>query len=320
MLKDLARVGSVLVAAVAMCAAMPAIAQPAYPERPVTIVVAWPAGGATDLMTRGTQEAFAKALGAQVVIKNVPGAAGTIGAAEAASAAPDGYTLLVTPIGPMVLQPHRMKLTYEPASFAPICKMVDSPIVMMSPPNSLLKTVADVVAKAKAEGGKLAYGSTGPGTIPHISMLGLAKAAGVPLKHVPYKGSADVVQALLSNTVELFADQPNLVPQYNLTAIAIFSEKRIPTYKDTPTVKESGYDLSFSIWNAMFAPKGTPEPILAKLDAACKEALADSGTVASLEKQKQPIDYRDRAGLKTFVDAEFEKARVLLQDAGLKVQ
>jgi tripartite-type tricarboxylate transporter receptor subunit TctC len=310
--------GMLSIAALAVTASTSARAD--YPERPVTVVVAWPAGGATDLMTRGTQEAFAKALGGQVIIKNVPGAAGTIGAAEAASAAPDGYTVLVTPIGPMVLQPHRMKLTYEPASFAPICKMVDSPIVMMSPPNSPLKTVADVVAKAKAEGGKLAYGSTGPGTIPHISLLGLAKAAGIPLKHVPYKGSADVVQALLSGTVELFADQPNLVPQYNLTAIAIFSEKRIPTYKDTPTVKESGYDLTFSIWNAMFAPKGTPEAVLSKLETACKNALADAATIDALEKQKQPIDYRDRAGLKAFVDAEYEKARVLLQDAGLKAQ
>lgn len=309
-----------LVAGAMLLGAMPGVAQAAYPDRPITVVVAWPAGGATDLMTRSVQEAFAKALGAQVVIKNVAGAAGTIGAAEVASAAPDGYTLLVTPIGPMVIQPHRMKLTYDPGAFAPICKMVDSPIVLMSPPNSALKTVADVVARAKADGGKLAYGSTGPGTIPHISLLGLAKAAGAPLKHVPYKGSADVVQALLSGTVELFADQPNLVPQYNLTAIAIFSEARIPTYKDTPTVKESGYDLTFSIWNAMFAPKGTPVEALGKLDAACKSALADPTTIDALEKQKQPIDYRDRAGLKTFVDAEYEKARVLLQDAGLKAQ
>ncbi len=312
-------VASVFLGAVALTCPT-GFAHAAFPDKPVTVVVAWPAGGATDLMTRGVQEAFAKALGGQVIIKNVAGAAGTIGAAEVASASPDGYTLLVTPIGPMVLQPHRMKLTYEPASFAPICKMVDSPIVMMSPPDSSLKTIADVVARAKAENGKLAYGSTGPGTIPHISMLGFAKAAGIPLKHVPYKGSADVVQALLAGTVELFADQPNLVPQYNLTPIAIFSSARIPTYKDTPTVKESGYDLTFSIWNAMFAPKGTPVGILDKLDQACKASLADRASMESLEKQKQPIDYRDRAGLKSFVDAEYEKARVLLQDAGMKAQ
>lgn len=309
-----------LLAGALLAVLAPGFAQAAYPDRPVTVVVAWPAGGATDLMTRGVQDAFAKALGGQVVIKNVAGAAGTIGAAEVASASADGYTLLVTPIGPMVLQTQRMKLTYDVPSFAPICKMVDSPIVMMSPPGSPLKTVADVVAKAKAEGGKLAYGSTGPGTIPHISMLGFAKAAGIPLKHVPFKGSADVVQALLSSTVDLFADQPNLVPQYNLTPIAIFSEKRIPTYKDTPTVKEAGFDLTFSIWNAMFAPKGTPDDVLAKLEGACKAALADQSSIDALEKQKQPIDYRDRAGLKTFVEAEYAKAKALLQDAGLKAQ
>lgn len=294
------------------------VARAAYPERPVTVVVAWPAGGATDLMTRGVQDAFSKALGAQVVIKNVAGAAGTIGASEVASATADGYTILVSPIGPIVLQPHRMKLTYSPQSFATVCKMVDSPIIMMSPPNSPLKTVADVIAKAKAEGGKLAFGSTGPGTIPHISMLGFAKAAGIPLKHVPYKGSADVVQALLSGTVQLFADQPNLVPQYNLTPIAVFADKRIPTYKNTPTLKESGLDLTFSIWNAMFAPKGTPDAVLAKLETACKAALDDAGTKQALEKQRQPIDYRNRADLKTFVDREFEKARGLLQDAGMQ--
>ncbi len=259
-------------------------------------------------MTRGTQEAFAKALGGQVVIKNVPGAAGTIGAAEAASAArPGRYSVLVTPIGPMVLQPHRMKLTYEPASFAPICKMVDSPIVMMSPPNSPLKTVADVVARAKADGGKLAYGSTGPGTIPHISMLGLAKAAGIPLKHVPYKGS--LMSCRHSLRVLWSCSPTSPTSCRNTTSRPSPSSPRSASLRTRirRTVKESGYDLTFSIWNAMFAPKGTPEAVLAKLEASCKSALADTGTIDALDKQKQPIDYRDRAGAETFVDAEFEK-------------
>lgn len=294
-------------------------AHAAYPEKPITIVVAWPAGGATDLLTRAMQETFAKALGGQVVIKNVPGAAGTIGAAETASAAPDGYTLLVSPIGPIVIQPQRMKLTYELASLAPVCKLVDSPVVLMSPPNSRFKTVADIVTQAKADDGKLAYGSTGPGTVPHMAMIALARAAGVKLKHVPFKGSADVVQAMLTGTVELFTDQPNLVPQYNLTPVAIFAAERIPTYKDTPTMKEQGYDITFSIWNAMFAPKGTSPEILGRLEGACKTALSDAGVKDALEKQKQPIDFRGQAGAKAFLDAEYAKAKVLIEEAGLKV-
>lgn len=302
--------GAVLMAAVA-----PATA---FPTKPVTVVIAWPAGGATDLMMRAVQDAFAKALGQQVVVKNVVGAAGTIGAGEVAAATADGHTILVSPIGPMVIQPQRMKLTYDLGSFDPVCKMVDSPVVLMSPPNSRFKTVADVVAQAKADGGRLAFASTGPGTIPHMSMIAFAKEAGVQLKHVPFRGSADVVQAMLSGTVELFTDQPNLVPQYNLTPIAVFAEKRIPTYKDTPTAREAGLNLSFSIWNAMFAPKGTPADAMAKLEAACRTALADPGVVVALDKQKQPIDFRDRAGLKAFAEAEYAKARVLIEEAGLK--
>lgn len=317
MLRTIARA---VLGAIAVCSVMAAPGQAAYPDKPVTIVVAWPAGGATDLMTRSLQEAFGKALGTQTVIKNVVGAAGTIGAAEVAAAAPDGYTLLVSPIGPIVIQPQRMKLTYAVESFATVCKLVDSPIVLMSPPNSRFKTPKDIVDAAKAEPGKLAYASTGPGTIPHMSMVGFGKATGTQLKHVPYKGSADVVQAMLSGAIELFADQPNLVPQYNLTPVAVFSEKRIDGYKDTPTMKELGFDVRFSIWNAMFAPKGTPEAILAKLEASCKATLAEKSVIEALEKQRQPIDFRDRNGLAAFVTDEVARARTLIEEAGLKQQ
>ena len=192
-----------------------ASAQTAYPAKPVTIIVAWPAGGATDLMVRATQETFNKALGATTVIKNVVGAAGTIGGTEAASAAPDGYTLLIIPIGPMVIQPQRLKLSYSPASFDPVCKMADVTVVMMSPPNSKFKTVADVIKEAKAQDGKLAYATSGAGTIPHMAKIALQQTAKVNMKHVPFKGSGEVVQAMLAGTVELYSDQPNLVNRYN---------------------------------------------------------------------------------------------------------
>lgn len=294
-----------------------ASAQAAYPERPVTVIVAWTAGGATDLLTRGLQDAFQKALGGQLVVKNAPGAAGTLGTAEAARATPDGYTILISPIGPITLQPHRMKLDYSYDSFEPICKLVDSPVVLMGAPNSKYKTVADIVTAAKAAPGKLPYGSTGPGTTPHVAKLAFAKAAGIDIKHVPYKGSADVVQGLLTNTVELFTDQPNLVPQYNLTPIAIYASQRIPTYKDVPTMKEAGYDIQFSIWNTMFAPKGTPEPVLAKLESACRATMTDAGVIEALAKQRQPIDFLDRKGTAAFIAAEFKKNGALLAEAGL---
>lgn len=317
----LERVSRALVSALAPALIVAGIpAQAAYPERPVTIIVAWTAGGATDLLTRGIQDVFQKALGAQVVVKNVPGAAGTLGSAEAARAAPDGYTLLISPIGPITLQPHRMKLDYSYDSFETVCKLVDSPVVLMAAPESKYKSIAEVVSAAKAAPGKMPYGSTGPGTIPHVSMIAFAKAAGIDIKHVPYKGSADVVQGLLTNTVDLFTDQPNLVPQYNLTPLGIFATNRIPTYKDVPTLKEAGYDIQFSIWNSMFAPKGTPEPVLAKLESACKTTLEDASVIDALGKQRQPIDFLDRKGAAAFISAEFKKNGTLLSEAGLTVK
>jgi tripartite-type tricarboxylate transporter receptor subunit TctC len=300
-----------------MAIALGTPAKAAYPERPVTVIVAWTAGGATDLLTRALQDTLQKALGGQIVVKNIPGAAGTLGTAEAARAAPDGYTILISPIGPITLQPHRMKLDYSYDSFAPICKLVDSPVVLMGAPNSKYKTVADIVAAAKAAPGKIPYGSTGPGTTPHVAKLAFAKAAGIDLKHVPYKGSADVVQGLLTNTVDLFTDQPNLVPQYNLTPIAIYAKERIPTYKDVPTMKEAGYDIEFSIWNTMFAPKGTPEPVLAKLEAACRTTMNDASVKEALAKQRQPIQFLDRKATAAFVASEFKRNGELIRAAGL---
>src|SRR5690606_32211111 len=160
-------------------------------------------------------------------------------------------------------------------------------------------------------------GSTGPGTTPHVAKLAFSKAAGIDIKHIPYKGSADVVQGLLTNTVDLFTDQPNLVPQYNLTPIAIYAKERIPTYKDVPTMKEAGYDIQFSIWNTMFAPKGTPEPVLAKLEAACRTTMSDASVKEALAKQRQPIQFLDRKGTAEFVASEFKRNGELIRAAGL---
>ena len=158
-------------------------------------------------MTRALQDTLQKALGGQIVVKNIPGAAGTLGTAEAARAAPDGYTILISPIGPITLQPHRMKLDYSYDSFAPICKLVDSPVVLMGAPNSKYKTVADIVAAAKAAPGKIPYGSTGPGTTPHVAKLAFAKAAGIDIKHVPYKVTKAPngdVRVLMSSTLDSY--------------------------------------------------------------------------------------------------------------------
>jgi tripartite-type tricarboxylate transporter receptor subunit TctC len=310
------RVG--LAAAATLMSLQPAMA--AYPQRPITMVVPFPAGGGADILARGIQHAFQQSIGGQIVVKNVPGAGGSLGAAEAARASPDGYTILLSPLGPIVLQPHRQKLTYAPDDLAPVCKLTDSPVVLMAAPDSKYKKVSDVVEAAKAAPGKITYGSAGPGSIPHMAPFAFGRAAGIDIKHIPYKGAADAIQGLLTNTIELFTDVPNLIAPYNLTPIAVFDSKRLPGYPDVPTMKEAGYDLQLSIWMAIYAPKGTPDEILAKLESGCRSTLADSKVKEILDKQTQPVDFRDRKGLGEFVATEFKKAGDLFDAAGLRVK
>jgi len=291
-----------------------------YPERPITMVVPFPAGGGADILARGIQNAFQQGIGGQIAVKNVPGAGGALGAAEAAGAKPDGHTILLSPLGPIVIQPHRQKVPYSVEDFAPVCKLTDSPVVLMAAPDAKFKKVSDVVDAAKGAPGKIAYGSAGPGSIPHMAPFAFGRAAGIDIKHVPYKGAADAIQGLLTNTITLFTDVPNLIAPYNLTPIAVFDAKRLPGYPDVPTMKEAGYDLQFSIWMAIYAPKGTPDDILAKLEGACRAALADSKVVEILEKQAQPVDFRDRKALGAFVATEYKKAGDLIDAAGMRAK
>lgn len=311
------RIWTICGAAIAAAVVTVGPAAAVYPERPVTAIVSFPAGGATDLVTRGLQEAFGRILGQPLIVKNVPGASGTIGTSEVAAAAPDGYTLLFSPSGPTVAQPHRMKLTYDLDSFDPICKLVEQPLVLMAPKTTKFKTIADLVTDATAAPGKITYGTSGPGSITHLAMLALEKAAGIKLKHVPFKGSADAVQAMLSDTVDLYSDQANLVPQFDLFPIAVYGEARVDNFKDTPTVRDAGYDVVMTNYNAIFAPKGTPDAVKAKLGQACKAALEDDKVKEIYDRQKYPIAYQDAAALKTFVEADYKRVKDLVEAAGL---
>lgn len=284
----------------------------------LTIVIAYAAGGASDLTGRVIQPELAKALNTQVIIKNVPGAAGTIGATEVARAKPDGNTLLLTPLGPITIFPQLRKLPYTHESFTPVCKVYDSPLVMMTAKNSGIKTVKDLIEAAKSSPGQFPYATTGAGTIPHISMLALSKAAGIQMKHIPFKGSAEVMQSLLANTVKVFSDQSNLIGQYDLHPIAVFRPTRIKEFPDTPTVKEAGYDLSYSIWGGFYAPANLPGDTLKRLDDACQKVLTSPPVVEGLARMQMPIDYMPHDALDRFTRSEIEKNKKLIDEAGLK--
>lgn len=284
----------------------------------VTMVIAWPAGGATDISGRIMQPVLAEALGEPVIIKNVTGAAGTIGAAEVARARPDGRTILLTPVGPMMIQPQlRRNVGYTPADFTPICQVLDSPVIMMTPRTSGLRTLADVIARAKAEPGAFPYASTGPGTIPHISMVAFERLAGITMNHIPYRGSAQVMQAFGEGSVTLFNDQSNLIRQYDLHAIAIFTEARSPDFPDTPTMRELGYDLVYSIWTGIYGPAGMAPDVVARFERACLATMANAQVREGMARVQIPIVVRNAAEFAAFNKDQYARFGEVIRAANL---
>ena len=287
---------------------------------PVTLVVGYPAGGATDIVARLLERPLGRELGQPVVVKNVAGAAGTIGASEVARAPADGSTLMLTPIGPVAFLPYLRKVNYDRASFAPICRIVDAPVVMMTARASGLKSMADAVAAAKANPGGLPFASTGEGTLPHLSQLAWARGAGVDVLHVPYKGSGEVVTALKGGTVALFNDQISVAAQHDLQPLLVFSEARQPRFPDVPTARELGMDLSFSIWSGLYAPSRTPPETLARLEAACQAALADPGVRESMMKAGQAVAPLGARAFGELTERDGQRMQRVIAEAGLKPQ
>ena len=299
-------------AAALLCQALPATAQ-------VQMIVNFAAGGPTDIVARLMQNEMTAALGQPVVVRNVAGAAGTIGTTEAARARPDGQTILFSPVGPVAIQPHfRRGLPYSLANFAAICQVADSPVVMMTPKTSGLRTVADVVTRARTQGMDFPYASTGTGTIPHIAMVALLRLANAEMNHVPYRGSGEVMLAFQQGQVQVFTDQTLLIRQYDLHPIAFLTERRNPEFPEVPTMREQGYDLVYTIWSGLYAPAGTAEPVLARLEAACERTMRHPDVVAGMNRVAQPILYRNRADFAAFSRSESEKFRSLIEAAGLR--
>jgi tripartite-type tricarboxylate transporter receptor subunit TctC len=292
---------------------------PARAQTAVTMIVGYPPGGATDLMARIMQPELAAALGAQVVVKNTAGANGTVGALELARSRPDGTTILLAPGGSLVLTPHTRGAPFQQTDFLPICQVTAALVVMMTPQDSGLRSLQDVIARARETRGTLPYASTGPGGTPHISMIALERLAGIEMNHIPFRGSGEVMQAMASKQVPLFTDQGNLVRQYNLHPIAVFSETRTREFPDTPTMRELGYNLVFTIWSGFYAPAGTPTAMLDRIEAACQRMMAAPAVVEGLRRMDMPIQYRSRADFTRYHAAEYARFGTLVQEFNLRV-
>ena len=305
-------------AAVAVLALHAGQVQAEYPEKPVILIVPFGAGGATDGLARAILPALQDAIGADVVVKNVAGGGGTIGAAEAASAKNNGYSIFLSPVAPVTVQPHMRELPYDVGSFEPICRVSMNPVALHVNKNSPYHSMADVVAAAKANPGKLTYASSGAGTIPHVLMTTFVNSANLKIKHVPFQGgSAKVMKGLLGGEVDLFADVTSLATRFDTRMIALFNPERIAEFPDLKTAREQGHDLSYAIWFGMFAPKGTPAEIISHLAVACGKMLKAPASIKAMNNAKRNIAFISGAEFRDFVAAEYKKNAEFTTIAGL---
>ncbi len=263
-----------LLAAAALAAGLVSALVGRATAQQVQVVIPFPAGGGSDIIGRMMQPVLSEELGAPVLIRNVGGAAGTVGATEVARAKPDGATLLLTSMSPIAIQPSfRPSVPYRVSSFAPVCLVADAPAVLMAPRATGFRTLADLAARARADPGKVPYASGGIGGLGHVAMTALTRALGVELNHIPFRGSGDAVLAMQQGSVLMLTAEANLVRQYGLHPIAVFAAERMPEYPDAPTVREQGHNLAFALWTGLYAPAGTPEAALERLDGACARTL-----------------------------------------------
>lgn len=289
------------------------------PQGPMVIVTGFGAPSAADISARLLAAEFTTLLGRPVAVKSTSGAAGTIATNEVVRARPDGATLLFSPVGPMAIQPSFMRNAgYRTNDLEPICQVNQAALVMMTPANSGLRTLADVLARARAERGAMPYATTGMGTTPHLSMVQLARAAGIELTHITYRGPGDVMVAFQQGSVALMNDHPSSVRANGLHPIAVLAAERLPDFPEAPTLRELGHDIVLSIWHGLFAPKGTPAALLERVEAACAAAVQSPAVRAGHERIQTPIVYRNRRDFGEFVTAEAERFRGIIEANNLR--
>jgi tripartite-type tricarboxylate transporter receptor subunit TctC len=290
-----------------------ASAQEAFPSRPITIVAPFPPGGVADLTARPVAAAMEKVLKNPVGVVNKTGAAGAVGMQSVAVAKPNGYTLLLA-LSSISIIPEADKIFGRPPAFtvdqfAPIALISADPTVLVVPADKPWKTAKDFIEDAKGRPGQISFSSSGVYGTLHMAMELLSHAAGIKLRHVPHAGAGPALTAILGGHVDALASGPAVVLPHiksgKLRALAGWGDKRVAALADVPTFRELGYpDAEFYIWAGLFAPKATPEPVLAKLRATVREAVNDPDFKAAMDKLETPITFKQGEEFQRFFDAD----------------
>ena len=315
-LRRLAALACGLVAALSVHAQAP----PAYPAKPVRVVVAFTAGGTTDILARAVAQKISEKLGQPFLIDNKPGGGGNIGTEFVVRAPADGYTLIVNSVGPMAVNQTLYKnLPYDPlVDLVPVVQIADVPNVLVVNPDVPARTMEEFIAYAKANPNVLNYGSTGVGTSSHLSSYMLSKRVGAETLHVPYKGANALTDLLAGRIQFMFATIPSVIAHIKagkLRAIAVSSVKRSRSLPDVPTVEEKGFPgFAAGSWFGFFAPRGTPAPVIALLNRSVNDALP-ALEAQMIREGADPIGGTP-AQFGRFTREESEKWKLIVQASG----
>jgi len=313
-----------VIAILLLCAALPALAQ-SYPSKPVKLIVPFPPGGAVDYYARAVQPRLAESLGQPILIENRAGAGGMVGTDAVAKSPPDGYTLLVGNIAALAMNVGiYSKMTYDPVKdLTPILRTVAVNYVMAVYPSVPARSVAELVAYARANPGKLSYGSAGSGSAPHLATELLKQRAGIDVLHVPFKGGGPMVTDLLGGQIDMvIADQANLMPHVKagrLRALAVGTLERSSVHPELPTIAESGFPgFEARAWQGIVGPAGMAPDLVKRLNAAFTRAMASPEVHQRLlEGGLDPIAGTPEA-FGEFIRAEIAKWSKVAKDVGAR--
>lgn len=321
---------SVVLAGIAVaCAVAPAHAQNSYPSQPIRIIVGYSAGGTTDILARALGEQLSKELKQPIIIENKAGAAGNIAAAAVQQAAPDGYTLFMATVSSHGINPavYRKSLGYDPVGgFTPVSMIASIPLVLVANPKLPVNSVADLVELARAKPGDLNYSSSGNGSPVHVAGAMFASEAQVKIQHVPYRGGALANSSVMSGETQFsFATLPAALPQVkagSLRALAVTTRERSTELPDVPTVAETtsfkGYEIN--TWNALMAPKGTPDAVVAVLNQAVARALAVPALQTRFKGEGATPGASSPAELGQFVNAELTRWATVIKEVNIQIE
>jgi tripartite-type tricarboxylate transporter receptor subunit TctC len=305
----------ILVAVLAFLPLGVCVAQDRYPSQPVQVISVFGAGGGTDIIARAYATEMARLLGQPFVVVNRDGAAGSIGFAALAAARADGYTISFAPNTPLVNSPHVIKsLSYGFDSIVPVCSVFNNVFSMAVAPSSPYKTLKDLLDDARAKPDKIAYGNAGLGSLPHISMAAITRAAGVAMNPIAFRGDTGVLPQLMSGELPVGVVAVSSILGRDLRVLAVFSDRRQPAYPDSPSVTELGFPKMPQALNGVFVPRGVAKPVLETLERTCEQVAHSPSFVAVVEKLNQAVEYQGSAEFSKVLKADYEFRGRLLKD------